>query len=116
VLLFLGIGALAGLVMGTVGVGGGALIISALLLLAKFPQKVAQGTTLLVVAAPVSLLAAWNYHRHGHVDVKAGLLIMLTFLVFSYLGSQFAEVVPRETLKNILGVVFVMMGAKLLFS
>ena len=115
-MLYLFIGALAGLIMGTVGVGGGAIIISALLLVAKFPQKIAQGTTLLVIAAPVSLLAAWNYHRNGMVDVKAGLLIMVSFLVFSVLGSHLAAVLPREILKNILGVVFVFMGAKILFS
>lgn len=113
-LLYLVIGALAGLVMGTVGVGGGALIISALLLVAKLPQKVAQGTTLLVVAAPVSLLAALNYHRKGLVDVKAGLLIMAAFLVFSWIGSQFASALPRETLRMVLGVVFVLMGVRLL--
>jgi uncharacterized membrane protein YfcA len=113
---FLLIGALGGLVMGTVGVGGGAIIISALLLVAKFPQKIAQGTTLLVVAAPVSLLAAWNYHRKGNVDVKAALLIMVSFLVFSYLGSQFANQLPREVLRNALGVVFVLMGARILLS
>ncbi len=115
-MLYLFIGALAGLIMGTVGVGGGAIIISALLLVAKFPQKIAQGTTLLVIAAPVSLLAAWNYHRNGLVNVKAGLLIMISFLVFSFLGSHLAAVLPREILKNILGVVFVFMGAKILFS
>jgi uncharacterized membrane protein YfcA len=115
-MLYLFIGALAGLIIGTVGVGGGAIIISALLLVAKFPQKIAQGTTLLVIAAPVSLLAAWNYHRNGLVNVKAGLLIMISFLVFSFLGSHLAAVLPREILKNILGVVFVFMGAKILFS
>jgi uncharacterized membrane protein YfcA len=115
-MLYLFIGALAGLIMGTVGVGGGAIIISALLLVAKISQKIAQGTTLLVIAAPVSLLAAWNYHRNGLVNVKAGLLIMISFLVFSFLGSHLAAVLPREILKNILGVVFVFMGAKILFS
>ena len=115
-LLFVVIGAVAGLIMGTVGVGGGAIIISALLLVAKFPQKVAQGTTLLVIAAPVSLLAAWNYHRNGLVSVRAGLLIMASFLVFSFIGSQFAAVLPKEVLKNILGVVFVIMGVRILWG
>ncbi len=64
------IGSLAGLVMGTVGVGGGALIIFPLSVFAIFPQKLAQGTTLFIVAAPIRLLAAMRYYRQGYVDIK----------------------------------------------
>ena len=115
ILIFITIGALAGLVMGIVGVGGGAIIIFSLLFLAHFPQKMAQGTTLLIVAAPVSLLAAYNYYRNGFVHVKAGLIIMLFFLIFSFLGSEIATALPRQTLKLLLGMMLMGMGAKLIF-
>ncbi|MBN1999930.1 TSUP family transporter [candidate division KSB1 bacterium] len=71
--IYILIGTMAGIVMGTVGVGGGAIIIFFLLYMAHFPQTTAQGTTLLVVAAPVSLLAAYNYYRKGFVQIKAAL-------------------------------------------
>ena len=110
------IGTAAGLVMGTVGVGGGAIIISCLTLFAGFPQKTAQGTTLFVVAAPVSLLAALRYHREGHVDIAAGLILMLAFLFSSYAGAHFAGRLPDYVLKALLGVMLVCMGAKLVLS
>ena len=109
------IGSLAGLVMGTVGVGGGALIIFSLSVFAKFPQKLAQGTTLFIVAAPISLLAARRYYRQGHVDVKAGLVVMVSFMIFSLIGAQFATQLPNELLRTLVGIMLLMMGVKLIF-
>ena len=114
-LTYILIGSIAGTVMGTIGVGGGAIIIFSLLYVAHFPQKLAQGTTLLIVAAPVSLLAAYNYYRKGFVDVKAAVIIMISFLIFSFLGSQLAAALPRETLKTILGTGLILMGLKIIF-
>lgn len=109
------IGAMSGIVMGTVGVGGGAIIIFSLLYMAHFPQKTAQGTTLLIVAAPVSLLAAYNYYTKGFVHLKAAIVIMFSFLVFSFIGSRLAFTFPRETLKTLLGIMLVLMGLKTVF-
>ncbi|MDX2479713.1 MAG: sulfite exporter TauE/SafE family protein [Desulfuromusa sp.] len=109
------IGSMAGLVMGTVGVGGGALIIFCLSVFAKFPQKLAQGTTLFIVAAPISLLAAMRYHRQGYVDVKAGLVVMVCFLIFSFIGAHFATYLPNELLRTLVGIMLLLMGVKLIF-
>lgn len=109
------IGSLAGLVMGTVGVGGGAIIIFCLSFFAKFPQKLAQGTTLFIVAAPISLLAALRYYHQGYVDVKAGLVVMASFLIFSFVGAHLATHLPNDILRNLLGFMLMLMGAKLLF-
>ena len=114
-ILYILIGAIAGFVMGMVGVGGGAIIIASLLFIAHFPQKLAQGTTLLIVAAPVSLLAAYSYYKNGFVNIKAGLIIGLFFLVFSFIGAKYANVLPKETLKRILGIVMILMGIKISF-
>lgn len=114
-LIYILIGAFAGLIMGTVGVGGGAIIIFSLLFVAHFPQKLAQGTTLFIVAAPVSLLAAYHYYQDNFVNLKAGILIMIFFLLFSYLGSYLGTFLPKETLKIILGIMLVLMGVKLIF-
>lgn len=113
--IYILIGTIAGIVMGTVGVGGGAIIIFSLLFLAHLPQKMAQGTTLLIVAAPVSLLAAYNYYTKGFVHIKAAVVIMISFLIFSYIGSQLVPVLPKETLKTLLGIMLVLMGFKIIF-
>ena len=114
-LKYIVIGSIAGMVMGTIGIGGGAIIIVSLLYLAHFPQKLAQGTTLLVVAAPVSLLAAYNYYRNDFVDLKAAGVIIICFLVFSFAGSQIAAILPTEVLKRILGGGLLLMGFKMMF-
>ena len=114
-LLFL-IGAIAGLVMGAVGVGGGAIIIFCLSFLARFPQKLAQGTTLLIVAAPISLLAAIRYHQQGWVDIRAGLIVMAGFLLFSFVGAHIAVHLPNSILKICLGIVLLLMGVRLILA
>lgn len=115
-ILLILIGAIAGLVMGSLGVGGGAIIVFSLAILAKFPQKVAQGTTLFIVAAPISLLAAMRYYRQGCVDVKAGLVVMAAFLVFSYIGAHLAVHLPVHALKIMLGVMLLLMGARMIVA
>jgi len=108
------IGCVAGLIMGTIGVGGGAIIIFSLLHILHFPQKLAQGTTLFVVAAPISLLAALVYYRQGYVNLKLGLIMMLFFLGFSCLGAYLGISMPKDTLRQLLGAGLVFMGLKLL--
>jgi len=110
------IGCVAGLIMGTIGVGGGAIIIFSLLYVLHLPQKVAQGTTLFVVAAPISLLAAFTYYQHGYVNLKVGLITMLFFVGFSYLGAYLGIRMSKETLRQLLGVGMVLMGLKLLLG
>ena len=116
ILSFILIGATAGIVMGTIGVGGGAIIISSLIFFAGLPQKMAQGTTLFIVAAPISLFAAINYFKEGHVNVKAGIIIMISFFIFSMIGSYWGTRLPNNILKPILGVLLILMGIKLLYS
>ena len=110
------IGAIAGLVMGAVGVGGGAIIIFCLSVFAKFPQKIAQGTTLFIVAAPISLLAAMRYYKQDYVDLKAGFIVMVSFLIFSFLGAHIAVHLPSSMLKILLGIMLWLMGTKLIFA
>ena len=115
-ILLILIGAIAGLVMGTVGVGGGAIIIFCLSVVAKFPQKLAQGTTLFIVAAPISLLAAMRYYQEGLVDIKAGLIVMTSFIICSFIGAYATIYLPKATLKVLLGIMLVLMGIKIIYS
>ena len=109
------IGAVAGLSMGITGIGGGSIIAFSLVLFSQFPQKMVQGTTLFIFAAPISLLAAYRYYQEGFVDVKSGLIVMVTFAIFSFLGANIGLELPNHLLKNFMGVVLIGMGLKVLF-
>ena len=115
IILAIVIGCAAGLAMGLVGVGGGAIIIFSLLQFLHFPQKMAQGTTLFIVAAPISLLAAYKYYQLGLVNVRVGVAIMVSCLVFSLIGMQLTIQIPDEILKKILGCLIILMGFKIAF-
>ena len=67
------------------------------------------------MAAPVSLLAAYNYYRKRFVNLKAAVIIMISFLIFSYMGSQLAATLSREVLKTILGIGLILMDLKIMF-
>ena len=110
------IGALSGLVMGVIGVGGGAILMFSLLTFTALTPGVARGTTLLVVAAPVSVLAALNYARNGLVDWRAAGLVTVCFVIFSLLGSHLGLQLPDVWLKRGLGVVLVLMGTRTLLT
>jgi len=110
------IGAIAGLVMGAIGVGGGAIIIFCLSVIAGFPQKIAQGTTLFIVAAPISLLAAFRYYKQDFVDIKSGIIVMASFLLFSYIGAHIATNLPNNILKILLGIMLLLMGTQIIYS
>jgi uncharacterized membrane protein YfcA len=68
-LLFLVIGLAAGLLSGLFGIGGGIIIVPALLLVARMQPSVATGTSLGALLLPVGALGAWQYYKNGHLDV-----------------------------------------------
>jgi hypothetical protein len=75
VLTFVLIGLVAGGLSGLFGVGGGILIVPALVLLADFPHKTALGTSLGALLLPVGLLGAYTYWQHGNLEIRTSLLL-----------------------------------------
>ncbi|HEU4724800.1 MAG TPA: sulfite exporter TauE/SafE family protein, partial [Candidatus Eisenbacteria bacterium] len=71
VFLLVVIGLLAGLLSGMFGIGGGVVIVPALVYVAGFRQHMATGTSLAVLLPPIGIAAAYEYHRYGHVNVRA---------------------------------------------
>jgi uncharacterized membrane protein YfcA len=86
-LLYLAIGLAAGLLSGLFGIGGGIIIVPALLLVGRMPPNTATGTSLGALLLPVGALGAWQYYKDGHLDVRASLLIALGIFVGAYLGA-----------------------------
>ncbi len=110
ILLFLGIGLVAGLAAGFFGVGGGILIVPALTFLAGFTQERATGTSLAVLLPPVGLLAVIEYYRHGNVDLRAGVLIALGLVLGAWLGAFEVHHLSEVWLKMSFGIFVTLVG------
>lgn len=109
ILLGLGIGVLVGLM----GVGGGVVLIPALVYLMGMNQHLAQGTSLLLQLPPIGLGALYFYWKKGNVDLRAGLVCAAGFLLGGYFGSVVAIEIPSARLKSLFGA-FLMVAALLL--
>ncbi|HEX4999108.1 MAG TPA: TSUP family transporter [Terriglobia bacterium] len=95
------LGLVAGLLSGLVGVGGGIIIVPALVYFFHMDQKTAQGTSLAVLLPPTGLLAFLEYYRAGHVDVKIGAAVVLGLLLGGWVGGSFAQQLSHVTLRKI---------------
>jgi uncharacterized membrane protein YfcA len=109
-------GVLAGLVSGSLGVGGGIIIIPMLTFFLGLNQHQAQGTSLGVMTFPVFVISAYNYYKSGYVNVKFVLIIVVAFIIGSYFSSRFAIHLPEKTLKKMFGLFLALMGIKMLFG
>jgi len=110
------IGVLAGMLSGLIGVGGGLVMIPLMAVLLGYNQHEAQGTSLAVLAVPVTFLAAFNYYSEGYVNWKYALLIALGFVVGGYFGSKFAMNINQNMLKKIFGVILLIAAYKMFFG
>ena len=117
ILLLILIGIAAGALSGLVGIGGGIIIVPALIYLLAFSQKQAQGTSLAILLLPIGILAVLNYYKdpNVHLDIKVVALISLGFLAGSYYGSKIALSLPQETVKKIFAIVLLLIAFKMLF-
>jgi uncharacterized membrane protein YfcA len=109
-------GILAGIIAGSMGVGGGILIVPALVLIFGMTQHEAQGTSLAVLLPPVSILALISYHKKGFVNYKFALILIITFIIGSYLGGLFAVSIPEKELKKIFGILLLLASIKMIFE
>ena len=115
-LILIAIGVLAGMLSGFVGVGGGIIIVPALMWALGFTQHQATGTSLGVLLLPVGILAVWNFHRSGNLDWRAALVIGATFVVGAYFGSKLSLSLPPDTVKKVFGGVMIIAALKLIFG
>jgi uncharacterized membrane protein YfcA len=113
--LLLLVGLLAGMLSGLVGLGGGVIIVPALVFLLGFSQHQATGTSLGILLLPAGIFAVLNYYKRGYVDMNVVLLVFAGFLVGGYLGSKISVSLSEVTLKKIFGVVLLLIAGKVLF-
>ena len=116
ILILIVIGLLAGILSGTVGIGGGLLMIPMLIFFLGLSQHAAQGTSLAVMLPPIGILAVMNYYKAGFVEWKFALIIAITFIIGGYFGAKFAVSVSPIVLKKIFGVVLFLAAIKMIFG
>jgi uncharacterized membrane protein YfcA len=100
---------------GLVGVGGGIIIVPALVFFIGFSQKAAQGTSLALIMLPVGILGVLQYYKQGHVDFRVVGFLAIGFLAGSYFGSKIALSLPQDTVKKIFAVMMIIIAVKMLF-
>lgn len=93
-------GILAGVLSGLVGIGGGVVIVPALVYFVGFNQKLAQGTSLAVLLPPTGALAFWQYYRTGNVDLRMASLVVLGLLLGGWLGGGWAQQLSNAALRK----------------
>jgi len=115
-LLFVIIGTLGGIAAGLFGIGGGVLIVPALIYWAGFSQYMATGTSLAVLLPPIGLAAALVYYRHGNVDVHAAVILAATMFLGSWLGANFANHMEEPLLRLMFGLFVSVVGIYLVYD
>lgn len=114
VITLLLIGLAAGVLSGLVGVGGGLIIVPALIFFLGYTQHQAQGTSLGLLLLPVGILAVMNYYNKGQIDVKVVAVMSIAFVLGGWLGSKLALRLPADTVKKIFAIFLFYSAFKLL--
>jgi uncharacterized membrane protein YfcA len=115
-LMLLLIGLVAGILGGLLGLGGGIIMIPAMVLLLGFSQHQAIGTSLAVMLPPIGMFAAYNYYKAGDVNLLYALIIAVAFMAGSWVSSKFALSIPENILKKIFSILLVLVAVKMFFS
>jgi uncharacterized protein len=114
--IFVVIGLIGGIAAGLFGVGGGIVIVPALIYWAGFSQHMATGTSLAVLLPPIGLAAAIEYYRHGNVDVRAAAILAAMMFLGSWLGAYAANHMPGSYLRLIFGIFVCVLGIYLVYG
>jgi len=110
------LGLTAGLLSGLIGIGGGTIIVPALVILFGLSQHMAQGTTLALLVPPIGILAAWTYYRQGYVDLPIAGYICLGFIIGGLFGAKLAINLSNIVLERIFGVALLLISLKMIFA
>ena len=114
-LVALAVGLVAGVLSGMFGIGGGIVIVPALVILLGYTQNTATGTSLMALLLPVGALAVWAYSRNGNVDVKVGLVLAIGVFVGALAGARIALGASDLTMRRAFAVLLVLVAARLAF-
>lgn len=110
------IGLVAGVAGGMFGIGGGAIMVPAMVLLLGMDQKFATGTSVAAQILPIGILAAIVYQRNGNLNLKYAVLIAIGLVIGNLFGALFAnqDFISSELMKKLYGVFLLVIGARYL--
>lgn len=114
-LMLILIGLSAGILSGLVGIGGGIILVPALVMVLNMNQHQAQGTVLALLMMPVVALGVLNYYKQGHVDFKVAVMLAIGFTIGAFIGSKLAIMTPEYGLKKVFGVLMLVIAIKMIF-
>ncbi|KAB0503145.1 sulfite exporter TauE/SafE family protein [Pseudomonas moorei] len=115
-LLFVLIGTASGIAAGIFGVGGGLIVVPALIYCAGFTQHMATGTSLAVLLPPIGFAAAFEYYRNGNVNVPAAIIIAITMFLGAWFGARLASHISGPHLRLLFGLFVCCLGIYLVFG
>ncbi|MBP7088203.1 MAG: sulfite exporter TauE/SafE family protein [Candidatus Omnitrophica bacterium] len=115
-LVYIIIGLIAGVASGFFGIGGGSILIPALVYLLSCNQHQAQGTSLAAMLPPVFLLAFWKYYSAGNVKIQMAIFISLGVLLGGFFGAIFAHKIADPYLKKLFGFYLLLLSLKMVFG
>ena len=109
------LGVFTGMLSGVVGVGGGIILVPALVYLLGFSQLNAQGTSLALIMFPVGILGVLQYYKNDHIDFSIVLILAIGFIIGSFFGSKIALNIPQDITKKIFASLMIIIAVKMLF-
>lgn len=115
-LILLLIGIISGIMSGFFGIGGGVIIVPALVYLIGFTQHKATGTSLAVLLPPVGLAAVVVYYRRGNVDLRVALVVAIGLLIGAWVGAHFANKISGPSLRLAFGIFVVLVGLYIVYG
>jgi uncharacterized membrane protein YfcA len=110
---YLGLGALAGILAGLFGIGGGVIMVIAMVGVMKLPLANATGNSLGAMLLPVGLLGALEYYRRGQVDIRISLLLALGLTLGAWLGARLAQSAPPAIMQRGFAVFLLLMALRM---
>lgn len=113
ILTYILIGFAGGFVGGSLGLGGGAVMVPLLIAFAGLTQHQAQGTVIGLLTVPVFLAAAFRYHAEGNLMLNITAFMIVGFICGSFLGAHLVQYLPAPTLKRIFGIALILIGIKM---
>jgi len=114
-LLLIGLG--AGFAGGMFGIGGGAIMLPAMVLLMGMDQKIATGTSIFAQIFPIGILAAMVYYKNGNLNIKYAIFIAIGLVIGNLFGALFANqpYISSEMMKKLYGVFLFAISCRYLF-
>lgn len=116
ILILISIGLLAGILSGFVGVGGGLIVVPALIYFLGLSQFEAQGTSLAMMIPPIGILAVWNYHKADSLNINYAIILALAFLIGGFFGSKMSLKLSENKVKLIFGLIMLYVAIKMIWS